>query len=116
MIDIKPEKPSQKSFDKPSENYQLIEELQKRLISASPEEIETCLQIYREIIQQNELIKFNQHQRTIENFQIIRQTSLWGIIISIGVALIISRLTVPGLILIGVVFYDFVFDYQKFRK
>ncbi|MEA5536018.1 hypothetical protein [Crocosphaera sp. XPORK-15E] len=111
------EKESQLSLREKTDNVTIIQALEKRLITATaPEEIDACLQIYREVIQQKELIKFNKHQRTIENFQIIRQTSLWGIIISIGVALIISRLTIPGLILIGVVFYDFIFDYQKFRK
>jgi hypothetical protein len=62
------------------------------------------------------LIKVARNQQFIDRFQIIRQTCIWGVIITIGVALIISRLTIPGLILIGIVFYDFIFDYHKSSK
>ncbi len=105
------------SLEEDSGNHLIMQLLEKELLAAqSPEEVEMYLAIYREIVKQKLLINTVQHQQFMDRFQIIRQTSIWGIIISIGIGLIISRLSIPGLILIGLVFYDFVFDYHKFRK
>lgn len=102
---------------KPSQDSQLIQELENNLVTAnSSEEVKHFLSIYQEAIAYNELIQNYHNQQFIERFQIIRQTAMWGIFLSIGVALIISRLTIPGFILIGVVFYDFVLDYRNSRS
>lgn len=91
--------------------------LETHLLAAkSPEEVKIYLNTYQELIKENLLIKTYQHQRFIDKFQIIRQTCIWGIIMSIAVGLIIARLIVPSFILIGIVFYDFIFDYSQFRK
>ncbi|MDJ0843952.1 hypothetical protein [Crocosphaera sp.] len=91
--------------------------LETHLLAAkSPEEIQIYLNTYQELIKENLFIKTHEHQRFMDKFQIIRQTCIWGIIISIAVGLIIARLTIPAFILIVIVFYDFIIDYSKFRN
>ena len=91
--------------------------LETHLLAAkSPEEIQIYLNTYQELIKQNLFVKAYQHQQFMDKFQIIRQTCIWGIVISIAVGLIIARLIIPAFILIGIIFYDFVFDYSQFRK
>jgi hypothetical protein len=116
-MDLENTKISHLSLKKDDEDKLIIKLLENFLLTAkSPEEIKMYLEIYQNIIKQNTLIKVAKNQQFIDRFQIIRQTCIWGVIITIGVALIISRLTIPGLILIGIVFYDFVFDYHKSSK
>lgn len=92
-----------------------LELIEERLMNAnSPEEVDLWIRTRQEIIKQNELIKHYQQQRFIDTFQIIRQTSLFGILISIGIALIISRLTIPGLVIIAIVFYEMSLDYRRY--
>ncbi|MDJ0661444.1 MAG: hypothetical protein QNJ42_18430 [Crocosphaera sp.] len=91
--------------------------LEAHLLAAkSPEEIKIYLNTYQELLKENLFIKAHEHQQFMDKFQIIRQTCIWGIIISIAVGLIIARLIIPAFILIGIVFYDFVVDYFQFRK
>ena len=116
-MDLEKTKIAHLSLEEDEDNQLIVKLLENYLLTAkSPEEIKMYLEIYQKLIKQNTLIKLARNQQFMERFQIIRQTSIWGIIISIGVALIISRLTILGLMLILIVFYDFVFDYYKFRK
>jgi hypothetical protein len=102
--------PSDTFFD---ENLTLAK-IEERLIKAtSPEDIALWTQIRGEIIRQNELIKDNKHQRSLEKIQIIRKTSLSGIIITIGTGLFLSGLTFPGLLIVMVTFYEIAPDYIK---
>lgn len=117
MVDDKTTEISSLEIKPTSQNSELIKVIEQQLVSAnSLEEVEIYLKIYQEFIKQHELVNFYHYQQFRGKFQLIRQTSLWGVFISIGIALIISRLTIPGLILLAIVFYDFVFDYHKFRK
>lgn len=95
--------PSDISFD---ENITLVK-IEERLIKAtSPEEIALWMQVREEIIRQNELVKDCKHQRSLEMIQIIRKTSLSGIAITIGIVFVGIGLRIPGLLILGVAFYE----------
>lgn len=91
-----------------------LAQIEERLANATtPEEITLWTQVRGEIIKQNEIIKDNKQRRSLEKIQIIRQTSLFGIALTIGVGLIISDLTVPGLFVLGAALYELAPDYLK---
>ncbi|MGK7939066.1 MAG: hypothetical protein AB4062_02690 [Crocosphaera sp.] len=116
-MDLETTKISHLSLEEDEDNQLIVKLLENYLLTAkSPEEIKMYLEIYENFIEQNTLLKVARNQQFMERFQIIRQTSMWGIIISIGVALIIARMTILGISLILIVFYDFVIDYSQFRK
>ena len=116
-MDLEKNKIAYLSLEEDENNQLIVKLLEKDLLTAkSSEQIKMYLEIYQKIIKQNTLIQVARNQQFIERFQLIRQTSMWGIIISIGVGLIIARMTMLGMILILIVFYDFVVDYSQFRK
>lgn len=116
-MDLEKNKIAHLSLEEDENNQLIVKLLEKDLLTAkSSEQIKMYLEIYQKIIKQNTLIQVARNQQFIERFQLIRQTSMWGIIISIGVGLIIARMTMLGMILILIVFYDFVVDYSQFRK
>jgi hypothetical protein len=95
--------PSDTFFD---ENIALAK-IEERLVEAtSSEEIVLWTQIRGEVIRQNEIIKDNKHQRSLDKIQIIRKTSLSGIAVTIGSGLIISGSTGLGMLLLAVAFYE----------
>lgn len=118
-MDLEKNKIAHLSLEEDENNQLIVKLLEKDLLTAkSSEQIKMYLEIYQKIIKQNTLIQIQvaRNQQFVERFQLIRQTSMWGIIISIGVGLIIARMTMLGMILILIVFYDFVVDYSQFRK
>ncbi|MDJ0507684.1 MAG: hypothetical protein QNJ64_00275 [Crocosphaera sp.] len=116
-MDLEKNKIPHLSLEEDEENKLMFKLLENYCLTAkSPEEMQTSLEIYKNIIEHHTLIKVARNQQFMERFQIIRQTSMWGIIISIGVGLIIARMTKLGIFLIFLVFYDFVWDYYQLRK
>jgi hypothetical protein len=102
--------PSDVSFNK---NLTLVK-IEERLVQAtSPEEISLWMQVRREIIEQNEIINDNKHQRFLETIRIIRKTSLSGIAITIGIVFVSSGLRIPGLLILGVAFYELASNYSN---
>ncbi|NJP21645.1 MAG: hypothetical protein HC763_24540 [Hydrococcus sp. CRU_1_1] len=104
--------PSDAAFD---ENITLAK-IEERLVQAtSPEEIDLWMWVRGEIIRQNEVIKDNKHQRSLEKLRIIRKTSLSGVAITIGIGFVISGLNIPGLLILGVAFYELASNHSNFR-
>lgn len=102
--------PSDTSFDEKL----TLAKIEERLVKAtSPEEIALWMQIREEIIRQKELVEDNKHQRSIEMIQVIRQTSVSGIAITIGIVFVSSGLRIPGLLILGVAFYELASNYIK---
>ncbi len=113
---------TQIKLDASSSSLKLLEETlpiiklidQQLIQSNSSEETDIWLKVRQQVIVQNELIKNYQQQRFIKTFQLIRQTCFWGIFISIAVALLISRMTTPAFIILGIVFYEISVDYRRY--
>jgi hypothetical protein len=102
--------PSDTSFDEKIALAKIEERLAK---ATSPEEIALWTRVRGEIIRQNEFIKDNKHQRSLDKIQIIRKTSLSGIAVTIGSGLIISGSTGLGMLILAVAFYEIAPDYIK---
>lgn len=89
-----------------------LSRVEERLAKAtSPEDVVLWTQVRAELLRQNEMTKEGEHRRTLEKIQVARKVGLSGVALSIGTVLVITGLTYP--LILGVGLYDLAPDLLK---
>ena len=92
----------------------VLSSIEERLIQAdNPQDIVLWTQVRAQIIRQDEESRNQEHQRSLEKVQ-VRYKMIFSIsAFAVGIGMLISGLTYPGLFISGAGLFGFVPDYVK---
>ena len=92
----------------------VLSSIEQRLIQAdNPQDIVFWTQVRKEIIQQDEEAKNQEHRRSLEKAQVWYKMGFSVIAFVVGIGLYINGLALPGLFILGAGLFGVVPDYVK---